>query len=196
MFAGDWSVEKRRPFQLLFSGNPEPQGRRTIIAAVEEMLLASPTVHLVRDFKAVDNALNHQQNVLWMVRADPNDPQWAIRNDVIPPTEWPALLGSADFSLCPPGYEQKTHRVIESLLWGSIPILDCPVEYDLGLEDGVNCLVVKRGKWVKQVERALKMKWNDVQIMRQSIETLRAKYLSQGRFGRHWMRKCGLVVDQ
>lgn len=196
MFADNWTIEERRPFRLLFSGNPEPPARRAVVARVEEFLLASPMVNLVKNFRDIDDRQDNQHKALWMVRSDPNDPQWATRDDVIPPKEWPTLLGSADFSLCPPGYERKTHRVIESLLRGTIPIFDCPIEFDLGLKDGINCLVVKDGNWVKQVERALKMENKDVQVIRQSIQTLRAKYLTQNPAGRHWLRKCGLMPEQ
>jgi hypothetical protein len=192
MFADDWAVERRRRFRLLFSGNPEPQSRRGIVTEVENFLLASPTARLIKNFGDVEEATDDPHDVLWMVRADPHDTQWATRDDVVPPKEWPGVLSDADFSLCPPGYERKTHRVVESLVRGAIPILDCPEEYDLGLNDGENCLVVRNGKWVDQVERALKMNQNDVLTMRQSIEKLHSKYLTPESAGKHWLRKCGM----
>ncbi len=196
MFADDWTIENHRDFRLLFSGNPEPPARRAVVARVEEFFSTLPMVKLVKNFREIDGDPDNRYKVLWMVRSDPNDPKWATRNDVIPPKEWPNMLSSADFSLCPPGYERKTHRVIESLVRGAIPILDCPTEYDLDLKDGVNCLVVKGKEWTEQVERALKMDQTNVQVMRQSIEELRAKCLTPESAGQHWLRKCGLMLEQ
>ena len=196
MFANDWTPQENRPWRLLFSGNPEPEARRNIVTEVQAFLLASQNVNLERHFSDIRDATNNRLKVLWMVRADPNDPQWAMRADVIPPLKWPGLLSRADFSLCPPGYENKTHRVVESLIRGAIPILDCPEEYDLELKDGVNCLVVKNGDWEQQVQRALSLEQSDIQTMRCSIQVLREKYLTCEAMGQHWLRKCGLPVEQ
>ncbi|MFL6212852.1 MAG: hypothetical protein ACJ74J_03060 [Blastocatellia bacterium] len=195
MFAESWSAESPRPVRLIFSGNPVPEERRQLIDRLKGFLSEQPDVQLIDHYEKIatraalpssDKAL-----VLWMVRANSRDPQWHLRRDVIPPSQWPLVLRMCDFAFCPPGDERKTHRVVEALLQGVIPILDCPEEYDLGLRDGVNCLVVCNGQWDKGVQRALSMPAEEVIRLRRAIQELAQTELYPTGAARRWLCRLG-----
>jgi hypothetical protein len=198
MFAADWSPQGKRPVRLLFAGNPEPLCRRKIVERLTEWLTHQPgwpVISSLGEWKQGQEAFaDAKQAILWMVRGDPNDLNWESRADSVAPERWPAVLSLADFSLCPPGYEPKTHRVIESLLRGSIPILDCPELYDLGLGDEANCIVVRNNDWVGAVAKALSFTSEKVVSMREAVRKCRDQFLTLDRAGQHLAGKCGLEI--
>jgi hypothetical protein len=195
MFDVAWSPDERRPVRLVFSGNPQPDTRMRLVNSVRSFLASWPAVRLVDHFTRLsdDARMDGDRVVLWMVRADPNDPKWDIRDDVVPPSKWPAILRLCDFAFCPPGHERKTHRVIESLLQGVIPILDCPEDYDIGLRDGENCLVVRRGDWIASVQKALEMAQPEIRRMRQVVLSVARNHLHHAGAAQDWLKKLGLV---
>jgi len=199
MFSREWPTETERPARLLFSGNPEPPVRREIVQTLTGFLSRQSNWPMLRSSKAWEQFCEarrqDEQALLWMVRGEPDDPHWEARSDSIPPQRWPAVLQSADFSICPPGYEPKTHRVIESLLRGSIPILDCPDEYDLDLQHEVNCLVVPKKNWVEVVSQALSLPSDRVAAMREAVRKCKERLLDLGRAGPRLAHKCGLNGD-
>jgi hypothetical protein len=194
MFEGDCASRKPRPVRLVFSGNPEPASRRQLINDVFRIVQAFPEIAILRHYEelAQRQEKNGERLALWMVRGDSNDPKWYLRQDVVPPTKWPGILRQCDFVFCPPGYEKKTHRVIECLLQGVIPILDCPEEYDIGLADGKSCIQVSAGRWKDAVERALGMKSDEVTRMRAAVMEIRDAYLLPEAAGRSWLAKLDL----
>jgi hypothetical protein len=194
MFEGDCAEKELRPVRLVFSGNPEPASRRQLIDDVFQVVQAFPKVVVLKHHEELFSRqfANDERLALWMVRADSSDPRWHLRQDVVPPAKWPGVLRQCDFVFCPPGYEKKTHRVIESLLQGVIPILDCPEEYDIALADGKNCLKVAPGRWKDAVERALKMKPEEVIRMRAAVMETRDTYLLPEAAGRTWLAKLDL----
>jgi len=179
MFNVRWDPNKPRTVRLVFSGNPEPEFRRRLVEQLRCFVEAQPGVQIINHYENLATPLAREgdKRVLWMVRANPHDPRWYLRNDIVPPLKWPGILRLCDFVFCPPGYERKTHRVIESLLQGVIPILDCPQEYDLGLQDNVNCLVVRRGRWQEAMQRALQFRLPDLVRLRKVIKTLAEDHL-------------------
>jgi hypothetical protein len=191
MFEGDCAWQNSRAVRLVFSGNPEPASRRQLIDDVFRSVQGFPGVTLLRHYQEM--AERQQTNggplALWMVRGDSSDPKWYSRQDVVPPAKWPGVLRQCDFVFCPPGYEKKTHRVIESLLQGVIPILDCPEEYEIGLVDGENCLKVSAGRWKETVEHALGMTSGQVIKMRAAVMEIRNAYLLPEAAGRNWLAK-------
>jgi hypothetical protein len=85
--------------------------------------------------------------------------------------EYAASLAASDFTLCPPGYAWWTTRPIESLLRGSIPIID---ERSLAfhgswLRHMENCIAVKHGRWTDAVGDALAMSDAELVRMRTNI---------------------------
>ncbi len=191
MFEGNCEPLNPRPIRLVFSGNPEPPTRRRLIDGVFQFVQAFPGITVLRHHEELaERQQTHAGPVaLWMVRGDSSDPKWYLRQDVVPPAKWPGALRQCDFVFCPPGYEKKTHRVIESLLQGVIPILDCPEEYEVGLVDGKNCLQVSAGRWKDAVERALRMKSEEVIKMRAAVMEIRNACLLPEAAGRRWLAK-------
>jgi hypothetical protein len=196
LFDTDWPMDGRRPLRLLFAGNPEPQVRRKIVEELTQHLAGQSQWPMLRSFEdgrycRTSNG-HDKQAIVWMVRGKPDDPNWESRADSIHPKNWAGVLKSADFSVCPPGYELKTHRVIESLLCGSIPILDCPQEYDVGLMHGVNCLVARKNTWKEVVSQALNFSQEQIIAMRENIRECRGRFLSLNSAGTSLAQKCGL----
>lgn len=194
MFEGNCVPQSPRPIRLVFSGNPDPASRRQLIDGVFRSVQAFPGAVVLRHYEelAQRQKANGGPLALWMVRGDSNDPKWYLRQDVVPPAKWPGVLRQCDFVFCPPGYEKKTHRVIEALLQGVIPILDCPEEYEIGLIDGKNCLQVSTGRWKEAVERALGMKSEEVIRMRAAAMDIRNAFLLPDAAGRNWLAKLGV----
>jgi hypothetical protein len=64
-------------------------------------------------------------------------------------------LDSAWFSLCLPGFTGTTNRVLESILRGSVPIIQEELVpfHRLPLLDGVNAIFVKGGQWVVAIHQ-------------------------------------------
>ena len=198
LFETDWPTDEKRPLRLLFAGNPEPAVRRKIVEELTQHLAAQPGWPICRSLPECEE--HNRQNtgkpaVLWMVRGSADDLNWQSRGDSIPPRRWAAVLTSADFSVCPPGYEAKTHRVIESLLCGSIPVLDCPDEYDIGLEHGVNCLVAGKNTWKEIMSQALNFSHEQIVTMRKNVRLCKERFLSPNVAGRHLTQKCGLKAE-
>ena len=78
------------------------------------------------------------------------------------------------FTLCPPGYSLITHRLVESLLRGSIPILnenELDI-YNLGLEDGVNCISASPENWQETIKRCFNMSEDEIVAIRKNIQKL------------------------
>jgi len=196
MFERGWDPAADRPVRLIFSGNPEPPTRINLLRQLQHFLSNRHDVNILTGYDDVLAGLkgqaNKKKNVLWMARAGGEDPKWHLRDDIIPPAKYPAVTRHCDFVICPPGHERKTHRVIESLLQGAIPALDCPEEYDVGLKDGVNCIVVNGGRWEQGVARALD--YNSVQIkeMRNEIAALSKNYLHHYGAASRWLRRLGI----
>ncbi|HEX3624674.1 MAG TPA: hypothetical protein VH280_04520 [Verrucomicrobiae bacterium] len=198
LYAPDWTADGKRPLGLLFAGNPEPPVRRKIVEELTDHLSGQQQRPMLRSLDECGryqaSSGNGKPAILWMVRGNPNDVNWEGRADSIHPQRWAGVLKSADFSVCPPGYELKTHRVIESLLCGSIPILDCPDEYDIGLEDGVNCLVAGKNTWKETVSEALNFSKEQIVAMRKNVWLCKERFLALNAAGRHLAQKCGLVL--
>ncbi|WP_245802446.1 hypothetical protein [Desulfacinum hydrothermale] len=103
------------------------------------------------------------------------------------------ILSQSDFVLCPPGYSLVTHRPIEALLRGAVPILN-EKEVDLyGLEmrHGVHCIAVKDDRWEEAVLHALDLPREKVRSMRRRIHALRDR-LSYHETSKAMCRRLGL----
>jgi hypothetical protein len=63
----------------------------------------------------------------------------------IEPMDYVQVLSDMDFCLSPPGWDWYTHRTVEALVRGSIPVIEDPQVYGLDLADGENCIVAGIG---------------------------------------------------
>jgi hypothetical protein len=90
------------------------------------------------------------------------------------PMDYLQALSDMDFCISPPGWGlQWTHRTIEALVRGSIPIIEDPQVYGLELQDAENCIVAKPDDWGAAVRRAMDMSEADVLQMRRNVAALR-----------------------
>jgi hypothetical protein len=99
--------------------------------------------------------------------------------EALPESEFVEILSNSDFTLAPPGYSLVTHRPIEAMLRGSIPILnerEAPI-YEIGLRDGVNCLLVRNDDWGAATSRALHSSQPEIEQMRRNVLEVRNAYL-------------------
>ena len=80
-------------------------------------------------------------------------------------------LESAWFTLCLPGFTGITHRMLEAVLRGSIPIM--PEElvkfHCLPLIDRINVILVKNGDWIEALEYIERMKYSDRMSMQNQV---------------------------
>jgi hypothetical protein len=90
------------------------------------------------------------------------------------------VLSNSDFTLCPRGYSLVTHRPIEALLRGSIPVLseDELDLYGLELKDADNCISVQDGRWRQTVERLAQTKEGEIAGMRARIDAMFDDFLN------------------
>lgn len=149
----DFSVNETRQYAIGFMGNKNPKERSTILAECR---------------RAIDQA---KAKSFWIEYGD-NEHQNALT-----PKQFMSTLGQMDFCLCPTGWSRWTHRVVESLCRGAVPILEEAHLYGLGLQDSVNCILVKDGDWYSSVKAALSLSIEDIQKLRKNIIDLRDKML-------------------
>jgi hypothetical protein len=180
MFAFQWNPEAKRKYRFNFIGNRKPPARNEIINAIKSYLA---------------------QHQLFPVPLDGSELIWLEYGDDlgekrgVPPTEYLDLLGESDFTLSPPGYGKMTHRTMEALIQGSIPILneDELELYDINLQDSVNCIAVKDGNWQGAMQRAIDMPLSQVIQMRLNILTMKDAYLSDAACNKRLGSKMGLL---
>ena len=155
--ARDWSPDTHRPILASFLGCRDPAARENILASVRELFRSDVRVPTRMGAK----------RMFWHEYSD------AAPNGVAP-EEFVKLLTQCDFTLCPRGYSLVTHRPVEALLRGSIPVLaaDEVDLYGIDLEDGINCIGVPEGRWREAVERLLAMDESRIVAMRTRIHAM------------------------
>lgn len=151
LHAQSWSVTARRPYHINFIGSRNPERRQRILDNIERMLAQ------------LDNKTRDQ--VFWHTYTDDNPAG-------LDHAAFLRVLERSDFTLAPLGYSLVTHRPIEALLMGSIPVIDERELdlYDIGLKDGVNCIAVSNGDWAGAILRILNMDEERILLMRQNIQ--------------------------
>jgi hypothetical protein len=104
-------------------------------------------------------------------------------------------LCESEFCLSPAGWSVWTHRTIEALQAGSIPILPQPEAYHLGLLDGVHCLAVRGDDWEGAVARARGLRAAERHAMREAITALRQRALTLSALSAHYLSILGLTAS-
>ncbi|MDV3351379.1 exostosin family protein [Leptothoe sp. LEGE 181152] len=180
MFSFDWSPQAYRKYKFNFIGNRKPAPRTQILQRIKARL---------DEWKKIPDKGLENKGLLWIEYGDdPSKPRG------LPPQEFINCLEESDFTLCPPGYSKLTHRVIEALVKGSIPILheDELALYDIDLKDGVNCISVKSENWTQALDIAMGMSHSEVSLMRNKILSMQDDYLSERAFSSKLRQKMGL----
>lgn len=150
--ARNWRVNATRPTCINFVGSRDPARRGDAVDQIERFL------------KASGEGTRNAGRIRWRVYSD-------AEPAALPETEFVDILSNSDFTLAPPGHSLITHRPIESMLRGSVPILnetEAPI-YEIGLCDGENCLLVREGNWSAAVSRALSTSQDEVARMRANL---------------------------
>jgi hypothetical protein len=152
----NWDASSPRPLRLNFVGSRDPQRRGEAVDQVARFLMTSVSKP------------DREARVMWKAYSDE-------KPEALPECEFVEILTKSDFTLAPPGYSLITHRPIEAMLRGSIPILnesEAPI-YEVGLRDGENCLLVRNDHWSDAVSRALQASQGEIKRMRQNILRIR-----------------------
>ena len=145
----DWTVGGSRAIRVSFVGSRDPGRRGAALDQIDRFLDASGA------------RARHADRIMWRVYSD-------AEPGALPESEFVDILSNSDFTLAPPGHSLITHRPIEALLRGSIPIMnasEAPL-YEIRLRDGENCLLVRNGDWAAAVSRALDMSEDQIARMR------------------------------
>jgi len=173
--AQDWECEGVRPVRANFLGSRDPEIRRLILDATEPY------------FTALPGEATPPKQMLWHAYTD-------AQPAALSPEEFLQALTKADFTLSPPGYSLVTHRPVEALLRGSIPVLNADELdlYDLGLVDGVNCIAVPQGGWAAAMERITGMDESEVVAMRRNVKAMLADRVAYPALSRDISRRLGL----
>jgi hypothetical protein len=191
IFESVWNPAAPRKFHVLFSGAMSGVPDRVRIAKqIPEQINDARNVVLITEYDSSEplqlDASSDAKLVLWL-------PTWPGQRHQITQEQWQATLRNCNFCVCPPGGERKTHRVIESLLQGAIPILDCLDEYDIGLKHGVHCLVVRNGDWAGAIRQAILCEMTKIVEMRDAIRVLVQRHLNEEAMAKRWLNKIGLT---
>jgi len=161
--ARDWDPGARRPVLANFLGCRDPAVREHVLDEVRSY------------FRSTNGGSASAQSGKGMY--------WHEYPDAAPvgiePLEFLKVLSSSDFTLCPRGYSLVTHRPIEALLRGSIPVLaiDELDLYGIGLADGENCVGVPAGQWPDAAPRIASIAESEIVRMRGNIHGMFAEHL-------------------
>jgi hypothetical protein len=158
MHAQDWDPDAPRPFLVNFLGCRDPDIRERILASIRDTLKSAARDPLATGFNKP--AAWHEYS---------NDSPIGLD-----PKEFLGILARSDYTLCPRGYSMVTHRPIEAMLRGSIPVLAAEEIdlYGIGLADRENCIAVAEGRWLESIHRLVEIEERDVIRMRRNIRAM------------------------
>lgn len=177
LHAHDWTVEACRPYRANFLGSRDPEARARILESIEPYFTAEA---------------GHPGS------QSPKPMRWLAYSDTQPAAlsgqAFLEVLTQSDFTLAPPGYSLVTHRPVEALLRGSIPVLHSSELdlYDLDLRDGETCIAVPQGGWADAMRRILAMDEEVIQGMRRAIAALVPAKVAYPALARDIARRLGV----
>jgi hypothetical protein len=152
-----------RRWRIGFLGNRQPAERTARLVQCKEALIG---VDRVQWHEYGDGATNEPRGIA--------------------PMEYVTALSEMDFCISPPGWSWYTHRTIEALVRGSIPIIEDPQVYGLALRDNETCIIARADNWGATVRRALKISEADILRMRRNVIALRERQLLPKRVIEHF----------
>ena len=107
---------------------------------------------------------------------------WAAYNKTLKFGPYFRAMRDSDFVFCLPG-TYWTPRPVESTACGAIPIIgdDYLHSYDIPFQDGINCVIIKNCKvirnWSLALDRVLAFSDDEIRSMRKNIHNLRNTHL-------------------
>jgi hypothetical protein len=172
--AQDWSTEAPRPNRANFVGSRDPAVRGRILDGVESRFA---------------NEVGGQRMV-WHAYSDAQPAALSAQGFL-------QVLSDSDFTLSPPGYSLVTHRPVEALLRGSIPVLNTHELdlYDLGLADGVNCIAVAPDGWPAAIDRIVQMNESQITAMRRNVRAMIPERVTYAALARDMARRLGATAE-
>ena len=179
--------EGPRRFRISFVGNRQPAERSARLDACLAALRAHPALSITADPRSESPG---SRQALWI------EYDLAAGTRGLDAPDYCSALADSDFCLSPPGWGLNwTHRTIEAMVRGAIPVIDDPESYCLPLVDGVNCVIVRDGNWARAVEQCLAFSPDDVAAMRAGVLRLREEWLlmeiAADRFRHAFMKAAG-----
>jgi hypothetical protein len=165
-FSGVSSTEQRR-FRLGFLGNRQPPRRAVQLAQCRQAIDDAGITMIGPDLEPSES----ENQAVWVEYGESG----SIGSNGLDPTAYLRVLSDMDFCVSPPGWDWYTHRTIEAIVRGSVPILAEPEVYNLDLRDRENCIVVNNSDWLGATRRALAMPQSEVVRLRRSVLALRER---------------------
>jgi len=179
MHARDWDPESRRQFRINFLGSQDPAVRKQVLDLVRPLFQPNgPST---------------------IARVTGKTMYWHEYSDAAPtgvaPQDFVRLLTESDFALCPRGYSLVTHRPVEALLRGCIPVIavDELDLYGIPLIDGENCIGVPDGRWDDTVRRLAEVEDKDIVRMRRNAHEMFDRYLAYDALARRLRNRVGVI---
>jgi hypothetical protein len=164
MHARDWDADAPRPILANFLGCRDPDIRERILEGVRGTFQSA-----ARD----PAAAGFTKPTIWH--------EYSNASPIgLEPKDFLGILARSDYTLCPRGYSMVTHRPIEAMLRGSIPVLaaDEVDLYGIALADRENCMAVPDGRWLESVHRLAEIEEREVLRMRRNIRAMFDAYLN------------------
>lgn len=179
MHARDWRPESRRPILVNFLGSRDPAPRTQILDSVRSLFASGGEDHLCG---------NGGKTMHWHEYSD-------AAPVGIEPLEFVSVLSRSDFTLCPRGYSLVTHRPVEALLRGSVPVLagDELDLYGMKLVHGENCIGVAEGRWAEAVQHLSSLDEPRIVAMRSAIHAMFGADLDYGSVSRKIRTRLGVA---
>ena len=172
MFAPIHNFKKKRNFKFSFMGNRNPPERIPFLKQLIEQFTKVANIVNREQYLMNKSISNNKINVLWIEYGDRDKVRGLSSPDYI------NALNQTDFCICPLGWGGNwTHRVIESLVRGAIPILEDAERYNIGLTDMKNCIGVKNKNWLEAIKKAEQIKPEQLLNIKSNIAEIRDKYL-------------------
>lgn len=160
-----YGIDQKRLFKFHFIGNYNPLERKVVLEQVKQQLNQIPKINIVKKYPA-NTIIDNHTNALFIEYGDSG-----IRG--VSSEMYIESLSQSDFCISPMGWgDNWTHRTVEALLRGAIPILEDPDRYNIGLKDMKNCIVVRKKNWGEAIERAYGLNAESLLKMRYDIQKI------------------------
>jgi len=166
-----------RTFRLGFLGNKQPPRRAVQLAQCRQAIDEAGITVVGPKLESSDS----KNQAVWVEYGE-----GSTGPSGLDPSKYLRVLTEMDFCISPPGWGWYTHRTVEAIVRGSIPILAGPNVHNLGLRDGENCIVVDNNDWLGATRRALAIPQAEVMQLRRSVLGLRKERLEPAVAAKHF----------